>query len=109
MSLVHEQLASGDWQKLSLIKQLANVGSEVSRSINWRSRNPKYSQLAAERALELLSLTIDDPKNISRLKELTRLYEVVVDELYQFKLLKKDPSPSIEKYFLAFNLAANSA
>ncbi|OGX18640.1 MAG: hypothetical protein A3K83_04925, partial [Omnitrophica WOR_2 bacterium RBG_13_44_8b] len=48
--------------------------------INWKNKdNKQYSQMAFERALELLSLTIDDPKNKSRLKEPTRLYELLVD------------------------------
>lgn len=102
----HRKLASGGWRRMSLILQLANVGSEVIRSINWRHRHQEYSRLAAERALELLWLTIDDPKNRTRLGELVRLYEVTVDELYQFKTLKSDSK--LENYFLPFNLAANS-
>lgn len=80
MSYQHHQLAKGRWFELSLVEQLANVGSEVERVINWRNKgSPQYSRLALERALELLSLTIDDPKNKSRLKEPTRLYELLVD------------------------------
>jgi hypothetical protein len=80
MSYQHQQLASGQWFELSLVEQLANVGSEVERAINWKNKgNKQYSELAFERALELLSLTIDDPKNKFRLKEPTRLYELLVD------------------------------
>lgn len=80
MSYQHQELAKGRWFELSLIEQLANVGSEVERAINWKDKgNAQYSQLAFERALELLSLTIDDPKNKFRLKEPTRLYELLVD------------------------------
>jgi len=31
--IVHKQLASGRWFKLSLVEQLANVGSDVERTI----------------------------------------------------------------------------
>lgn len=80
MSYQHQQLAKGKWFELSLVEQLANVGSEVERAIKWRNKgNRQYSRLAFERALELLSLTIDDPKNKFRLKEPTRLYELLVD------------------------------
>lgn len=80
MSYQHQQLAKGKWFELSLVEQLANVGSEVERAINWKNKdNRQYSQMAFQRALELLSLTIDDPKNKSRLKEPTRLYELLVD------------------------------
>lgn len=80
MSYRHQQLAKGRWFELSLIEQLANVGSEVERAIEQKKKgNTKYSQLAFERALELLSLTVDDPKNRFRLKEPLRLYELLVD------------------------------
>ncbi|OIO52374.1 hypothetical protein AUJ78_01425 [Candidatus Peregrinibacteria bacterium CG1_02_41_10] len=79
MTYQHIELAAGRWFKFNLMEQLANVGSEVERAIIWRERNADYSKLAFWRALELLSLTIDDPKHKTRLKELTRLYELLVD------------------------------
>jgi len=76
----HETLAAGRWQAFSLVEQLANVGSEVERALNWLDkRNPEYSRLAFIRALELLNLTIADPRHRRRLKELTRLREALLD------------------------------
>jgi len=76
----HETLAAGRWQVFSLVEQLANVGSEVERALTWLDkRNPEYSRLAFLRALELLNLTIADPKHRSRLRELTRLREALLD------------------------------
>ena len=41
MKRQHEGLASGGWEKLSLCEQMANIGSEVSRALNWRKKgNP---------------------------------------------------------------------
>lgn len=54
----HKELAAGRWQKLSLIERMANVGSEVSPAIAWRKKGSQDSQLAFERALELLNFTI---------------------------------------------------
>ena len=83
MTPLHAELASGRWQTLSLVEQLANTGSEVERAINWSAKGrPEYAQNALERALELLDLTIGDPKHrgrAGRLKELTRLREVLLD------------------------------
>ncbi len=80
MSYTHQTLADGRWFKLTLIEQLANIGADVGRAINWGKKgNRELSTAAFYRALELLSLSIDDPQNRSRLKELTRLYEVLVD------------------------------
>jgi hypothetical protein len=80
MSLQHPSLAAGRWQTFSLMEQLANIGSEVERALNWLNKNnPEYSRLAFARALELLSLTIADPRHRRRLKELTRLRECLLD------------------------------
>lgn len=76
----HSSLAGGRWQAMSLMEQLANVGSEVERALNWLNKhNPEYSQLAFLRALELMNLTIADPRHRRRLKELTRLREALLD------------------------------
>jgi hypothetical protein len=80
MKSQHQSLAEGRWQTFSLMEQLANVGSEVERALNWLDKNnPEYSWLALERALELLSLTIADTRHRRRLKELTRLREALLD------------------------------
>lgn len=76
----HASLAAGRWQTLSLMDQLANVGSEVERALNWLNKNnPEYSRLAFLRALELLDLTITDPRHRGRLREMTRLREALLD------------------------------
>jgi hypothetical protein len=79
-SVQHSSLAAGRWQTFSLMEQLANIGSEVERALNWRNKgNPEYSRLAFQRALELLGLTIADPRHRGRLKELTRTREALLD------------------------------
>ena len=62
MTFQHKKLAEDRWNDLSLIEQMANLGSEIERSILWRKRGKKiYFKKAFERGLELLALTIDDP------------------------------------------------
>lgn len=106
MNFQHKKLASGHWNNLSFIEQMANIGSEVERTISWKKKgNSKYSKHALERAFELLYLTIDDKKNKERLKELTRLREVLIDYFYcnnQFS----STSELWKKYFYAFAYAA---
>ncbi|MEO0095710.1 MAG: hypothetical protein ABIL18_05860 [candidate division WOR-3 bacterium] len=82
MNYQHKELAQGKWFQFSFIEQMAHIGSEVNRAINWREKNREYSIKATERALELIDLTIIDPKNKRRLKELVRLREVLVDYFY---------------------------
>ena len=80
MTAIHANLAAGRWQSFPLVEQLANVGSEVERSLSWAAKGrPDYGERAFERGLELLDLTIADPRHRGRLRELTRLREVLLD------------------------------
>ena len=83
MSYRHKELAAGRWARLSFAEQMANVGSEIERAINWKAKNnADYSRLAAERAMELLELTIEGGGGYPRLKELTRAREAVADYFF---------------------------
>jgi hypothetical protein len=92
---------------------MANIGSEIERTINWRNKgNPEYSRQAFERALELVDLTIDDPKNrapesCGRLKEICRLREVLVD-YFVYDNAYGSTDDLWQKYFYAFNYAARN-
>lgn len=101
----HNNLTKGNWNKISFFEQMANIGSEVSRTINWRKKNKHYSDMAFDRALELLALTIDDARNIGRLRELTRLKEVLAD-YFVFDNEYKSSDDLWQKYFYSFNYAA---
>jgi hypothetical protein len=73
----HPDLAAGRWRRLSLAEQLANVGAEVGRMR--RRRAPAEQSAAFERALELIDLTLADPRWRGRLKEIARAREVLCD------------------------------
>lgn len=108
MNYQHQQLAAGRWQKLSFFEQMANVGSEVERTISWKKKdNQKYSDLAFDRGLELLDLTIADMKNKSRLKEIVRLREVLAD-YFAFDNIYGSTDCLWQNYFLSFNYAART-
>lgn len=106
MKYQHKKLAGGRWENLSFVEQMANIGSEVERAILWRKKaSNSDSQKAFERALELLDLTITSPKNKKRLRELTRLREVLVD--YFFGKNEYSSSNKLwHNYFYPFNYAA---
>ena len=86
----HKRLSEGKWEKLSLIEQMANIGSEVSRAINWKGKSEKDAKISFERALELIDLTIDDPKNLGRLKEIVRVREIFTDWYLGTRLYEVD-------------------
>lgn len=80
MIFQHKELSQGRWQKLSFFEQMANIGSEVERAINWKNKkDEEYSKMAFERALELIDLTMADSKNRSRLREIARVREALAD------------------------------
>ena len=104
----HKKLAQGNWKKLSFFEQMANIGSEVERAINWKNKNNiRYSLLASERTLELLYLTIEDNKNKNRLKELVRVYECLGDFLYGDNIYQSSDS-LWQRYFYSFAYAARN-
>ena len=106
MTHEHKQLAAGRWRELSFVEQMANVGSEIERTIIWKKKNnTEYSQRAFERALELLDLTLEDKKNRTRLKELARVREALADHFF-FDNSYKSTEESWQKYFYGFNFAA---
>ena len=106
MTVQHKELAAGRWFELSLMEQLANVGSEVERKISWRKKNNfEYSRLAFERALELLDLTVSDAKNIHRLREILRAREALTDYFVCDNSYNSNDE-QWKKYFFEFNYAA---
>jgi hypothetical protein len=102
----HQSLAAGRWSRLTLVEQMANIGSEVERALNWRAKNNEaYSQKAFERVLELVDLTLETAESFARLKELARLRETLID--YFFGDNQYGSTENLwRKYFLHFNFAA---
>ncbi len=106
MTVQHSQLAAGRWQSLSFLEQMANIGSEVERAINWRAKNNEvYAVKAFERALELMDLTLVSTSTPSRLKEVARARENVVSFFAEDNSLSSS-SASLKKYFFHFTVAS---
>ncbi len=99
----HKELANGGWQKLSFAEQMANIGSEIERTISWQKKNSqKHSQEAFFRALELVDFTIlDNKKKTGRLKELCRVRETLVDYFFSDNEYGSTDE-AWQKYFRAF-------
>lgn len=78
---IHKDLTPERWFKFTLFEQLANVGMDIERTIQWKNKgNQEYSDQAFERAMELLDLTIADSKNKNGTrKELVRVRETLKD------------------------------
>ncbi len=102
----HKELAAGRWKEMPFVEQMANVGSEVERALKWRSKqNTAYAEKAIERALELVDLTLASATEFSRLKEVARVREALVDYFYE---TNEFGSTDVlwRKYFMYFACAA---
>ena len=100
----HKELAEGRWQEMSFCEQMANIGSEVSRTIKWKEKNnPNQSQKAFERALELIDITLTTNLRRTALIELCRLRENLCEEYFKpdTKGIEK-----INKYLFQFAIAS---
>jgi len=105
MNYQHRELAAGRWSLLPFMEQMANVGSEIERTISWKTKGrPDYSGRAFDRALELLDLTISDIKNRKRLRELLRVREALAD-CFVFDNVYQSTPDSWQRYFHCFLIA----
>ena len=102
----HQQLAAGRWGQFSLMEQLANIGSEITRALNWQAKGDKeMTEKALFRGLELFDLTIKDSRWRQRLKEICRMREVVCDYFFGDNNYYSTPE-FLKRYFFYFALAA---
>jgi hypothetical protein len=89
------------------VEQLANVGSDVARAHRWYGRDSELCEKAFLRALELLDLTITDPRWNGRRKELTRTREILCDAMLGGKEYGSDFA-GLDRYFYPFAVAARA-
>lgn len=99
---LHKELAAGRWFELSLMEQLANIGSEVSRVRKWQEKDEKIFWGATERALELFDLTLEDKRwRGGQLREIARARELFCDAITggkEYKTSLKD----LDHYFFSY-------
>lgn len=101
----HKSLTQDHWNEFTFFEQMANIGSEVERTIKWREKDLQYSKMAFERCLELIDLTVADPENKNRLKEILRSREVLVD-YFIGENIYGSTDKLWQNYFYGFNYAA---
>lgn len=70
---------SDTWHTLTLAEQLANIGSEVSRTSRASLSHPERLPGAVARCLDLFDRTLDDPRWQGRRFEIARAREVFCD------------------------------
>jgi len=106
----HADLAAGRWKSMTLIEQLANVGSEVDRAIKAHEAGRSDRRDAAvDRGLELFDLTAaDDRWRGARRREVLRAREEFC-ALFWGDGEQPRAAASLSRYFLHFAFAARRA
>lgn len=108
-NIQHKCQAGGEWKYRPFLEQMANIGSEVYRAINWRNKgNEEYSQLAFERSLELFDLTTKSTLTYPEYKELLRMREIWVD-YFKYDNVYNSTQEGINKYFMYTTIASKSS
>ncbi len=106
VTTLHTGLAAGRWHELSLMEQLANIGSEVGRATRAKALgNEARFASALDRALELFDLTLADERWRGRRREIARAREVVCDFVVGHNEYGST-AESLDAYFLPFAVAA---
>ena len=103
----HPGLAAGRWQSLTLVEQLAHVGSEVERALRAREQGlASRMEHAAVRALELFDLTAaDDRWRGARRRETLRARDYFCRVCFGGDA-ESDAPDYLRRYFLQFAAAA---
>jgi hypothetical protein len=106
----HANLAAGRWTSLSLVEQLANVGSEVERAIKAQEAGlAQRRDAAVDRGLELFDLTAADNRwRGPRRREILRAREEFC-ALFWGETEQRRTAASLSRYFLHFAVAARRA
>lgn len=103
---LHPGQAAGRWRDLTLMEQLANVGSEVGRASRAKSiGNDLRFANALDRCLELFDLTLADDRWQGRRREIARAREIVCDFLVGDNEYGST-AESLDAYFLPFAMVA---
>ncbi len=99
----HADLVAGGWRKLDLIEQLANVGSEVERTIRaHRAGQTHRFEHALARALELFDLTTEDDRwHGHQIQEIRRAREEFC-RLFFDPDVPADSAEGLRRYFFGF-------
>jgi len=106
----HVNLAAGRWESLTLVEQLANVGSEVERAIRaHEAGRAERRDAAVNRGLELFDLTAADNRwRGLRRREILRAREEFC-ALFWGYIEQPGAAASLSRYFLHFAVAARRA
>ena len=102
---IHSAETYQDWITHSILYQMGNIGSEVSRALKWTKKgNGIRADKAIDRALELFDFTIEaNIGNHARLTEILTARDEFCDYFFNQNSYRTDPA-QMQKYYDGFAL-----
>lgn len=88
MNTIHTDLANGRWLTMTLSQQMGNIGSEIHRLVLSQNKDQSRFDSTFDRALELIDLTLSDPRWKTGYKEIARVREVLCDIFFRPKSIR---------------------
>lgn len=108
MKIIREKFTESYWFGLSTFEQLVYIGFDVEMAIDLRKNGDKKECNAAiDRALELLELSIIDPQNVKRLRELNGIKIALLDD-FRGNNECQSTDEAWHKYFACFRHLVNA-
>lgn len=106
---MHQGLQDGSWERMTMLEQMGNLGTEVARAARAKESGDEQScQGAFNRALELFELTVvDDRWRGPRRRELCLMREIFIDFIAGDNTFGES-AESLDRYFLPFAVAART-
>ena len=104
-NIFHKELAAGKWHQMPLAMQMGNIWSEMNRFIKNFEKDSGRADQTFNRMLELIDLSINDPRWKNRSGEFLRLREIVCD-MHEPKRQLTVSFQELENYFLPFAMRA---
>lgn len=103
---LHKNLTLEDWDSQDIFAMMGNIGSEISRTLKWKSKNKeKMWQAAFARSLELFDISKTSPALTEPQRhEITRARETWCDYLIGDNIYSTN-STELQKYFDQFAFA----
>ena len=106
--MIHGQDFKNRWYQFDLSMQLANIGSEFSRAMKCKNKDEKLFWGAVERFLELINLSIIDPRLTKSEKQEIRYVKEVACDKFLGTNEYGGSVESLQKYFDDFALIART-
>lgn len=106
MEYQHRALVAGRWFTYTFDEQMGNIGSETSRMLKAGDDRQRF-EAAKRRGLELLDLTISDPRWQDRLGELAEVQRKFI-RVEQSSEAYHDMLKELDWHFLQFAYAARA-